>query len=46
MASEGLPVDVVLIDVPVEIVGHGDRVTQALEDGVHVAGVAEVTEAR
>lgn len=40
------PVDVLLVEVVVEVVGHEGRVAQALQDGVHVAGVPHVPQSR
>lgn len=40
------PVDVLHVQVVVEVLGHAGAVAQTLQDGVHVAGVAEVAEAR
>lgn len=39
------PIDVVHVVIVVEVLGQGWGVTQTLQDGVHVACVAKVTQA-
>lgn len=43
--SELAPVDVLHVKVVVEVLGQGGAVAQTLQDGVHVARVAEVAQA-
>lgn len=43
--SEPWPIDVVHVVIVVEVLSQGRGVTQTLQDGVHVACVAKVTQA-
>lgn len=43
--SEPWPIDVFHVEIVVEVLSHGRGVTQTLQDGVHVARVAKVTQA-